>query len=172
MKQSAVEWLVSQIWKNEPLEHEQKVIEQAFLIEKKQLGKTCDCVVDFSNPNHHKIISAPTQTPILDNLKKHLDSITSEEFNREIDDIIKNDESTMLVCDDCGMEECDCGLTDDELIIKDKHSNILKFAEWFKSSDWDCFDSTDGSNVYANTLITDNLLTIEEIYELYLKETE
>lgn len=36
-KQTAVEWLVNQIWKYEPLEHEQKVIEQAKQMEKQQM---------------------------------------------------------------------------------------------------------------------------------------
>jgi hypothetical protein len=36
MTQTAVEWLVSQIWKREPLEHEQKVIERAKEMEKVQ----------------------------------------------------------------------------------------------------------------------------------------
>ncbi len=35
-KQTAVEWLVDQIWKREPLEHEKKVIEQAKEMEKQQ----------------------------------------------------------------------------------------------------------------------------------------
>lgn len=33
---TAVEWLVDQIWKREPLEHEKKVIEQAKEMEKQQ----------------------------------------------------------------------------------------------------------------------------------------
>jgi hypothetical protein len=37
-KVTAVEWLVKQIWKdNEPLEHEQKIIEQAQALEKQQI---------------------------------------------------------------------------------------------------------------------------------------
>ena len=36
-KQSSIEWLVKQIWKNEPLEHEQKAIEQAKEIHKKEI---------------------------------------------------------------------------------------------------------------------------------------
>lgn len=36
-KQTAVEWLVSKIWKTEPLEHEKEVIEQAEAIEKEHL---------------------------------------------------------------------------------------------------------------------------------------
>ena len=35
-KLTAEEWLVSQIWKREPLEHEQKVIERAKEMEKEQ----------------------------------------------------------------------------------------------------------------------------------------
>jgi len=36
-KQNSVEWLVQQIWKNEPLEHEQKVIEQAKAMHRKEI---------------------------------------------------------------------------------------------------------------------------------------
>ena len=35
-KQNSVVWLVQQIWKNEPLEHEQKVIEQAKAMHKEE----------------------------------------------------------------------------------------------------------------------------------------
>lgn len=40
-KQTAVEWLVNQIWKLEPLEDEQKVIEQAKQMEAEQLNQAC-----------------------------------------------------------------------------------------------------------------------------------
>ena len=36
MKQTAVDWLIEQIWKREPLEHEQKVIEEAKAKERNQ----------------------------------------------------------------------------------------------------------------------------------------
>jgi len=40
-KQTAVEWLIEQIWKdNQPLEHEQKVIDQALEMEKEQHQQT------------------------------------------------------------------------------------------------------------------------------------
>ena len=39
-KQSSIDWLVQQIWKNEPLEHEQKVIEQAKAMHKEEMANT------------------------------------------------------------------------------------------------------------------------------------
>ena len=36
-KQTAVEYLIQEIWKREPLEHEQKVIDKAKAIEKEQI---------------------------------------------------------------------------------------------------------------------------------------
>lgn len=39
-KQSSIDWLVQQIWKNEPLEHEQKVIEQAKAMHKDEMANT------------------------------------------------------------------------------------------------------------------------------------
>jgi hypothetical protein len=40
-KQTAVEWIVEKIWKdNQPLEHEQKVIDQALAMEKEQHQQT------------------------------------------------------------------------------------------------------------------------------------
>ena len=47
---------------------------------------------------------------------------------------------------------------------------MLEFAEWFKESDWDWFDNTSKGNIYANHMLADELLTINEIYEQYYKD--
>ena len=44
-KQAAVDWLVEQIWKREPLEHEQKIIEQAKEMEAEQQNQLA---IDFA----------------------------------------------------------------------------------------------------------------------------
>lgn len=62
--------------------------------------------------------------PMLDRLRAHLNSITPEQFEKEIDDIIKTDTSVQVLWECCGMEDCICepeddGLTDDEWVIKE-----------------------------------------------------
>jgi hypothetical protein len=71
-----------------------------------------------------KTMSVDGPTPMLEHLKKHLDSITPEQFNQEIDDIIAEQGEPFKVWECCGMEDCICepeddGLTDDEWIIKE-----------------------------------------------------
>lgn len=120
-------------------------------------------------------------TPMLSRLKAHLASITPEEFDKEIDDIIKNDTSVMLVCDECGMEECECGLTPDEQIIKDLHndrkSHAIDFAKWL-AKEWMSMWVVDRWLWEYQLTMTEaqskdylGYKTEEQLYELYLKET-
>lgn len=108
----------------------------------------------------------------LDKLKAHLDSLTPEQLAKDREWFQKCEMEDCPHCaeDIAQMQDEDDDLTDDEWLIKEKHKHILNFAVWFKESDWDCYDNTDRGNLYANPLVTDSLLTIEEIYELYLKE--
>lgn len=157
---------------------------------------------------------------MIDKLKQHLDSITPEKLNKEIEDIqqefnadsptmeefldlekmeqkldtqlesetteslnewLDNKRSQFL--DSCDMEDCphcayelqeefddDDMLTDDEWLIREKHKQTIEFGEWLISSNWSCFDSTEKSKVYVNLLITDALLNMEQVFEIFLKE--
>ena len=57
-KQTAVEWLVEQVWKREPLEHEQKVIEQAKAMEREQHGETWNSALLQMNKRAGNIMRA------------------------------------------------------------------------------------------------------------------
>lgn len=138
--------------------------------------------VDFTNPNADKILS---NTTLNVKLKQHLDSITPEKFNKEIEDIQQesNADSPTMEQFICRLEDCphcayelqeefddDDMLTDDEWLIREKHKQTIEFGEWLISSNWSCFDSTEKGKVYVNLLKTDALLDMEQVFEIFLKE--
>lgn len=84
-----------------------------------------DIVKEYSDNKSNQLQEyAKLATPMLDRLRSHLDSITPEQFNQEIEDIIKNDTSTYKIHECCGMEECDCD-----------RKSAIDFARWL-AKDW------------------------------------
>jgi len=90
-------------------------------------------------PYHYAKIT----TPMIARLRKHLDSITPEQFEQEIKEI-----EDSFICEDLNCSHCaediaqmeDDELTDDEWIIKEKHKEItstaVNFAKWISEGDW------------------------------------
>lgn len=111
-------------------------------------------------------------TPMLDRLKAHLDSITPEQFDKEIDDIIKNDDSVQMLCEDCGMEECECGLTPDELIIKDMHNQITSSQTEISDEGIDKFESFLDREIQLKLSPKDTIERIKWYYQKYFKSKE
>jgi hypothetical protein len=177
-KQTAVEWFSIQLYEQgyfdgstpksiTNLDHLQ---EQAKQMEKTEHGKTWDAALDAMERRGHNVARAYTdfddyfaETYVSEGSDEHI--VDTNEMINQVPDVRKMVSSQTEIS-----YEYD-GLTDDEIIIKNQRKTMLAFAEWFKASDWDCIDNTDKGNLYANTLVTDNILTIDEIYLIYLKET-
>lgn len=134
-----------------------------------------DVVKDYTDSNTNQVQEyAKLTTPMLDRLRRHLDSITPEQFNKEIDDIIKNDTSVQTLCEGCGMEECVCDKKyaiefGEWLFCQDVYDkkSALEFGEWLLSQNISYLDNTSEGNTYK---FQEFKLTMKEIYELYLKK--
>lgn len=124
-------------------------------------------VVDFSNPNADKITSASTQTPMLDRLKAHLDSITPEEFANEMDEVaewFQSDASAYV-------EQ----YNHEEKIMKER---AIDFAKWLAKEWmsiwvedkwlWEWQPERTPETIHMHL----KYYTEEELYELYLEENQ
>lgn len=160
--------------------------------DKAYLDGVLECTIVFITPNGmfskvtSPLYSAPYEvmtgrlligrtspdTPLLANLKQHLDSITPEQLAQEFDEIQEWFQSEMGDEDD--------GLTPDELIIKDLHhekqQHAIDFAKWL-AADWMSIwvvDKWMWEWQHERTRETFNkykeYYTEEELYELYIKE--
>lgn len=129
-------------------------------------------VVDFTNPNADKIFS--NTTSLFDKLKKHLDSITPEQFNKEVEDIQQEfnaDGPTMeeFICD---MEDCPhCAYErQQEYEAELEKDACIEFGDWLTGQGISYIDNTDEGNVYMVESNMNRSMTMKQIYELYLKE--
>jgi len=148
-KQTAVEWLVKEIENLITIDTFKKWIElkeQAKEMEKQQIIDAADdgqrlhsksCTKQMLQDNAESYfaetygskgsdehIGDTNKMICTDDNCPHCAEDIAQMQDDEINDIIKNDTSVMLVCEDCGMETCDCGLTDDEIIIRDLHKQL------------------------------------------------
>lgn len=127
--------------------------------------------VDFTNPNVDKITS--NTTSMVDKLKQHLDSITPEQFNKEIEDIQQEFNADGPTMEEfiCTVEDCPhCAYErQQEYEAELEKDACIEFGDWLTGQGISYVDNTDEGNVYTFPFIL-NKLTMKQIYELYLKQ--
>ena len=106
-------------------------------------------------------VFAKLATPMLDRLRVHLYSITPEQFDKEIEEIINKQGEPYSLYECCGMEECMC-----------KKEAAIDFAKWL-AKDWMSiwvvdkwlweYQQEESPKEYRG------YKTEEEVYELYFK---
>ena len=141
MTQTAVEWFANQLGiKNGSMLEQAKEMEKQQIIDANYDGqrlhsKSCTKQMlqdnaesyfaeTYGSKGSDEHIGDTNKMICTDDNCPHCAEDIAQMQDDEINDIIKNDTSVMLVCEDCGMETCDCGLTDDEIIIRDLHKQL------------------------------------------------
>lgn len=137
---------------------------------------------------------------MINKLKQHLDSITPEQFNKEIEDIQQEfnaDGPTMeefinnqkdlepeysklikdnfwsLIDEPCTTEDCPhCAYErQQEYEAELEKDACIEFGDWLLTKEISYVDNTDEGNVYmVESNIDRRIMTMKEIYEFYLKE--
>ena len=139
----------------------------AAYLEPCELGEYGEVIFDvfkeYSNNNTNEVQAyAKISIPLLNTLKTKINSMTTENFNKEIkenkeiENIIKNDTSTYKVKECCGAEECVC-----------KRKTAIGFGEWLLFNNISYINSTSEGPVYKFLGFG---LTIKELYDLYSKK--
>lgn len=104
-----------------------------------------------------------TETPMVTQLREHLDSITSEEFDKEIEEIENLHGDGVTILDDPHIYD------ERDFIGEAERSRAIDFAKWL-AQDW---MSIWVGDKWMWECQTDNVhlgyKTEEELYELYLK---
>lgn len=113
-------------------------------------------------------------TPMLDKLKVHLDNITSEQFEKEIEEIEAEGYTSGPTMEEfiCKMEDCPhCAYERQQEYEEELEKEAcIDFAKWLAQSDWMSIWVTD--KWMWECQLEDSKMgykTEEELYQIYLK---
>ena len=112
-------------------------------------------------------------TPMLDKLKVHLDNITSEQFNKEMEAIQSEFNTNGPTMEEfiCKMEDCPhCAYEQQqEYEAELEKEACIDFGDWLMFQGIQYVDNTSEGNVYMVESNMNKQMTMKQIYELYLK---
>ena len=113
-------------------------------------------------------------TPMLDKLKVHLDNITSEQFNKEMEAIQSEFNTNGPTMEEfiCKMEDCPhCAYEQQQEYEEELEKEAcIDFAKWLAQSDW--MSIWVGDKWMWECQLEDSKMgykTEEELYQIYLK---
>ncbi len=114
-----------------------------------------------------------TLKPLTQKLKDHLKSITSEQFQEEINEIEKEGYTSGPTMEEfiCKMEDCPhCAYErQQEYEAELEKEACIDFGDWLSFQKIDYVGSTDEGNIYMVESNMNKKMTMKQIYELYLK---
>jgi hypothetical protein len=139
----------------------------AAYLEPCELGEYGEVIFDifkeYSNNNTNEAIAyAKISIPLLNTLKTKINSMATENFNKEIkenkeiENIVKNDTLIYKANECCLSEECSC-----------KRKAAIGFGDWLLFNNITYINSTSEGPVYKFLGFG---LTIKELYDLYSKK--
>lgn len=110
---------------------------------------------------------------LLTRLKNHLDSITPEEFDKSIDEFVEKYPSGPTIEEFiCEMEDCPhCAYEEQQEYEAELEKDAcIDFGNWLMFQNLTYVDNTDEGNIYMVESNMNRRMTMEQIYQLYLKE--